>query len=36
MDGAKAIMEDLGLKGPGMGGKGMDGHRGGDQPVEAN
>lgn len=35
-DGARAIMEELGLKGPGFGGKGMGGHRGGDQPNEDN
>ena len=36
IDGARAIMEELGLKGPGMGGKGMGGHRGGDRPTEDN
>ncbi len=35
-DGARVIMEELGLKGPGMGGKGMGGHRGGDRPTEDN
>jgi hypothetical protein len=36
VDGARAIMEELGLKGPGMGSKGMGGHRGGDRPTEDN
>ncbi len=35
-DSARAIMDELGLKGPGLGGKGMDGHRGGDRPTEDN
>jgi cell division septum initiation protein DivIVA len=36
MEAARAIMEELGLKGPGMGGKGMGGGRGGDRPTEDN
>ncbi len=36
IDGAKAIMEELGLKGPGMGGRGFGGGRGGDRPNEDN
>ncbi len=36
LDGAKAIMEELGLKGPHMGGQGMGGGRGGDRPTEEN